>query len=63
MFLMVQIYKMKKNNAWLIVARATTMSEMNYIKEKTEPYHISISHFLCHCVTDSFYQLIFNLFD
>ena len=29
-------------------------NRMNYIKEKTEPYHISISHFLCHCVTDSF---------
>ena len=27
---------------------------MNYIKEKTEPYHISFSHFLCHCITDSF---------
>ena len=29
-------------------------NRMNYIKEKTEPYHISISHFLCHCITDSF---------
>lgn len=32
-------------------------NRMNYIKEKTEPYHISISHFLCHCVTDFFLQV------
>ena len=36
-------------------------NRMNYIKEKTEPYHISISHFLCHCVTDSFLPIDIQL--
>ena len=34
---------------------------MNYIKEKTEPYHISFSHFLCHCITDSFLPIDIQL--
>jgi hypothetical protein len=34
---------------------------LNYIKEKTEPYHISISHFLCHCITDSFLPIDIQL--
>ena len=36
-------------------------NRMNYIKEKTEPYHISISHFLCHCITDSFLPIDIQL--
>ena len=27
---------------------------MKYTKEKTGPYLISFSHFLCHCITDFF---------
>ena len=34
---------------------------MNYIKEKTEPYHISFSHFLCHCITDFFLPIDIQL--
>jgi hypothetical protein len=34
---------------------------MNYIKEKTEPYHISFSHFLYHCITDFFLPIDIQL--
>ena len=41
----------------IVIHRVTSSkfgNRMKYTKEKTGPYLISFSHFLCHCITDFF---------
>ena len=48
----------------IVIHRVTSSkfgNRMKYTKEKIGPYLISFSHFLCHCITDSFLPIDIQL--
>ena len=48
----------------IVIHRVTSSkfgNRMKYTKEKTGPYHTGFSHFLCHCITDSFLPIDIQL--